>query len=46
MKAVMSLYNVAKTKVKVASGLSDEFSVNVGVHQETVSSTLLFCDCG
>ena len=42
MKAVMSLYDVAKTKVKVGSGLSDEFSVNVDVHQGTLLSPLLF----
>ena len=33
MKAVMGLYDGAKTKVKVGSGLSDKFSVTVGVHQ-------------
>ena len=33
VKAVMRLYDGAKTKVKVRSGLSDEFSVNIGVHQ-------------
>ena len=42
VKAVMSLHNGAKTKVKVASGLSAEFSVNVGVHQGSVWSPLLF----
>ena len=42
VKAVMSLYNKVKTKVKDGSGLSDEFSVNVGVHQGSVSSPLLF----
>ena len=44
VKAVMSLYNGAKTKVKVGSGLSDEFSVNVGVHQGSVLSPLLFAN--
>ena len=38
VKAVMSLYNGAKTKVKVGSGLSDEFSGNVGVHYGSVLS--------
>ena len=42
MKAVMSLYDGAKTKVKVGSGLSDEFFVNVGVHQGSVLLSLLF----
>ena len=36
VKAVMSLYDGAKTKVKLGSGLFDEFSVNVGVHQGSV----------
>ena len=40
--AVMSLYDGAKTKVKVESGLSDEFSVNVGVRQGSVLSPRLF----
>ena len=39
-KAVMSLYDGAKTKVMVASGLSDEFSVNVGAHQGSVLSEM------
>ena len=38
VKAVMSLYIGAKTKVKVGSGLSTELSVNVGVYH---GSTLL-----
>ena len=38
---MMGLYNGAKTKVKVESRLSDEFSVNVGVHQGSVLSPLL-----
>ena len=33
VKAVMSLYEGAETKVKVESGLSEEFSVKLGVHQ-------------
>ena len=42
MKALMSLYDGAKTKVKVGSGLSDKFRVNVGIHQGSVLSPLLF----
>ena len=39
--AVMSLYKGAETKVRVGSGLSEEFSVKAGVHQEPVLSPLL-----
>ena len=42
VKAVMSLYEGAETKVRVGSGLSEEFSVKVGVHQGSVLSPLLF----
>ena len=38
----MSLYHGAKTKVRVGSELSEEFSVQVGVHQRSVLSPLLF----
>ena len=38
----MSLYKGARTKVKVGTQLSDEFEVNVGVHQGSVISPLLF----
>ena len=40
--AVMSLYKGARTKVKVGTPFSEEFEVNVGVHQESVLSPLLF----
>ena len=40
--AVMSLYHGAKTKVRVGSELSQEFLVQVGVHQGSVLSPLLF----
>ena len=33
MRAVMSLYEGAKTRVTVDSELSEEFEVNVGLHQ-------------
>ena len=41
-KAMMSLYEGAETKVRVESGLSEEFSVKVGEHQGSVLSPLLF----
>ena len=40
--AVMSLYNGAKTRLRVGSAYSEEFEVNVGVHQGSVLSPLLF----
>ena len=42
VKAVMSLYKEAEKKVRVGSGLSEEFTVKVGVHQGSVLSPLLF----
>ena len=42
VKAMMSFYEGAETKVRVGSGLSEEFSVKVGVHQGSVLSPLLF----
>ena len=41
-KAIMSLYEGSKTKVKVGSKFSKELSVAVGVYQESVLSSLLF----
>ena len=41
-KAVMSLYEGSKTKVKVGSKFSEELSVAVGVYQESVFLPLLF----
>ena len=38
----MSLYGGSKTKVRVGSGLSEEFRVRVGVHQGSVISPLIF----
>ena len=40
--AVMSLYKGARKKVKVGTHFSEEFEVNVGVHQGSVLSPLLF----
>ena len=42
VKAVLSLYEGAETKVRVGSSLSEEFSVKGGVHQGSVLSPLLF----
>ena len=42
VKAVMSLYEGSKTKVKVRSEFSEEFYVAVSVHQISVLSFLLF----
>ena len=39
---VMSLYDGAKTRVRVGSTYSEEFEVKVGVHQRSVLSPLLF----
>ena len=42
VRAVMSLYKGAKTKVKVGTHLFEDFKVNVGVHQGSFLSQLLF----
>ena len=42
VKKVMSLYKGSKTKVKVGSDFLEKFYVAVGVHQRSVSSTLMF----
>ena len=42
VKAVISLYGVSKTNVKVGSEFSEEFYVVIGVHQGSVLSPLLF----
>ena len=40
--AAMSLYDGAKTRVRVGSAYSEEFEVKFGVHQGSVLSPLLF----
>ena len=40
--AVMSLYDGAKTRVRVGSACSEKFEEKVGVHQGSVLSPLLF----
>ena len=42
VRAVMSLYEGARTRVRVGSELSEEFEVKVGVHQGSVLSPLVF----
>ena len=42
VRAVMSLYEGAKTRVRVGLELSEEFEVKVGVHQGSVLSPLVF----
>ena len=42
VKAVMSLYEGSRTKVRVGSGLSEELGVRIGVHQGCVISPLIF----
>ena len=42
VRAVTSLYEGAKTRVRVGLELSEEFEVKVGVHQGSVLSPLLF----
>ena len=42
VRVVMQLYEGAKTKVKVGKGMSEAFSVKVGVHQGSVLSPFLF----
>ena len=38
----MMLYTNSKSRVRVAGGLSEEFPINVGVHQGSALSPLLF----
>ena len=42
VRAVMNLYEGAKTRVRVGLELSEEFEVKVGVHQRSTLSPLLF----
>ena len=41
-RSVMSLYEGAKTRVRVDSDLSEEFEVKVGMHQGSVLSPFIF----
>ena len=42
MRAVMSLFEGAKTRVRVGLELTEEFEVKVGVHQGSALLPLLF----
>ena len=42
VRSVMSLYEGAKTGVRMDSELSEEFEVRVGMHQGSVLSPFLF----
>ena len=42
VRSVMSLYEEAKTNVRVDSELAEEFGVKVGMHQGSVLSPFLF----
>ena len=42
VRSMMSLCEGAKTRVRVDSELSEEFEVNVGMHQVSVLSPFLF----
>ena len=42
VRAVMTLYDGANTRVRVGSAYSEEFEVKVGVRQRSVLSPLLF----
>ena len=42
VRAVISLYDGAKTRARVGSAYSEEFEVKVGVHQGSMRSPLLF----
>ena len=42
VRAVMSVYDRAKTRVRVRSAYSEEFEVEVGLHQGPVLLPLLF----
>ena len=42
IRPLMSLYEGAKTRVRVDSDLSEEFEVKVGMHQGSVLSLFIF----
>ena len=42
VEAIMALYVETKSRVRTVAGTSEEFSIEVGVHQGSVLSQLLF----
>lgn len=42
VRMIIDMYKDARTRVRCSSGISDEFLINVGVHQGGVLSPLLF----
>ena len=42
VRSVMSLYDGARTRVRVDSELSEEFEVNVGMHHRSVLESFRF----
>ena len=42
VKSVISVYEGTETKVRVGLGLSEDFSVKIGLHQGSVLSSSLF----
>ena len=50
VRAVMSLYDGAKTRVRVGSAYSEKFELKAGVHQEVITENArrvgLMNDCG
>ena len=42
VRAVISLHDGAKTRVKMGSAYSKEFEIKVNIHQKSVLSPLLF----
>ena len=42
IEQVMALYQGTKSRVRTVAGLSEEFEINVGVHQGSALSPLLF----
>ena len=41
VRAVMRLYDVVQTKVRVGDGICGRFSVDVGIHQEYIKKNVL-----
>ena len=46
VRSVISLHEGAKTRVRLDSGLAEEFEVKAGMLQGSVLSPFIFCSCG